>query len=79
MEADMRHPTLFQHMRQLRRSIAVNTRELHNLRRAMRIRRTAADCDASLALQLNEAAEMLESAELNLRTLPGYRDQALAR
>jgi hypothetical protein len=77
LEADMRHPTLFQQMRQLRRAIAANARELHTLRSAIHIRRTAADHDASLAAQLAEAAEMLESAELNLRTLPGYRDRRL--
>lgn len=28
-------------------------------------------------MQLEETTEMLEAAELNLRTLPGYRDQRL--
>jgi hypothetical protein len=77
----MRHPTLFQHMRQIRQAIAANVRELNALHRTMRItmriRRAEADRDTSLAMQLIEAAEMLEAAELNLRTLPGYRDQRL--
>ena len=38
------------------------------------IRRAEADRDASLAMQLSKAAEMLESAEQILGTLSGYRD-----
>ena len=49
---DMRHPTLLQQMRQIRQAIAANVSDLHARRRTIRIWATAADDDASLAVQL---------------------------